>query len=108
MAAAQRPDWCQDPTCTPDYNTPGVQIGGPGDSAWCVGRVPLPLVTERHGVEHCNDGHWCFRSPVRGVVMLEINEGDLDLIARTSLRGLVKRGRQVFNWRWFTGICSRP
>lgn len=74
----QRPSWCQDPTCTPDVNSPGVQIGGPGDSAWCIGQVPEPLVTERHGVEHRNDGHVCFRSPVRG--------------------------RRVFNWRWFTGL----
>lgn len=100
----QRPLWCQDPTCTPDVNSPGVQTGNPGDSAWCVGQLPQEVVTIRHGVEHRNDGHVCFRSPVRGVVMLETNETDLELLARVALRGLVARGRRVFNWRWFTGL----
>lgn len=99
-----RPAWCQDPSCTPDANTPGVQIGGPGDSAFCCGQVPDDIITERHGVTHRNDGHFCFRSPVRGVVMLEINQRDLENVARLALRGIVAREPEYdFNWRWFTG-----
>lgn len=99
----KRPWWCQDPTCTPDAMTPNAASDNPGHSGWCCGRVPAPLETVRHGERHVNDGHFCFRSPVRGVVMLEINEPDLDLIARVALRSLVKRGAQGFNWRWYTG-----
>lgn len=101
---SERPWWCQDPSCTPDANTPNATSDNPGDSGWCCGRVPAPLEVTRHGVTHTNDGHFCFRSPVRGVVMLEIREGDLDLLARVALRALVARGATSFNWPWYTGI----
>lgn len=95
-----RPEWCQDPSCTPDART---QDERPGGSGFCCGRTAEPMISERQGIRHQNDGHFCVKSP-RGVVMLEVCEVDLDVIARTSLRGLVARGRRMFSALWFTGL----
>jgi hypothetical protein len=51
------------------------------------------MVTERLGIRHDNDGHLCVKSP-RGIVMLEIMEHDLDIIASVALHGLAARGRR--------------
>lgn len=102
-----RPPWCQDRQCVPDANTPSCQpplSEQHGHSGFCVGRVTTPLITTRGDVEHVNDGHFCFRSPVRGVVMLEINEDDLDLVARITMHSLAAREpNRKFNLRWYTG-----
>lgn len=100
---AERPWWCQDPTCQPDANH--LPRGEPREAygGFCVGRVPEPIEITRHGYAHVNDGHFCVRTPVRGVVMLEVCEGDLEIIARDALRGLVARDPdREFYWPWFT------
>jgi hypothetical protein len=104
----KRPWWCQDPTCTPDSADVGARIGSfdkaPEESGFCCGRVAEPMELTRHGRTHVNDGHFCFRSAVRGVTMLEINSGDLDIISRTAVRSLVARDpTRHFNGRWYTG-----
>jgi len=104
MTGPRRPSWCQDQECRSVAADPGAQIGGPEASGFCCGLVPEPLVVERKGYRHENDGHLCFRSALRGVVMLEVNGTDLENVASCALRGLVARdpGRS-FGWRWFTG-----
>jgi len=93
-----RPTWCQDPTCTPDAMA----------NNFCCGRTADLMVTERQGIRHENDGHFCIQSP-RGVVMLEVCEADLEVIARNALRGLVARDpERVFNPRWYTGRKAWP
>lgn len=64
------------------------------------------LVTERGGVRHENDAHWCARTP-RGIVMMEVNANDFALFARLSMRALVDYDPSYgFNARWFTGRDS--
>ena len=106
-----RPWWCQDPSCTPASSDAGAHLGSFGEhpeySGFCCGLVPQPITFERHGLEHSNDGHLCFRSAVRGVVMLEVNEGDLDAICRVSMRGILARDpARQFNGHWYTGRDS--
>lgn len=96
---SNRPEWCLDSTCSPDFNH---LPPGEGQSGWCCGRTEEPMVTERLGVRHDNDGHFCIRSP-RGVVMLEVMVHDLDIMARVALHGLAARGRKQFNLPWYTG-----
>jgi hypothetical protein len=103
-----RPWWCQDPSCTPDCSDTGAQQGSfaehPEMSGFCSGRVPAPITFERHGLTHHNDGHLCFRSAVRGVVMLEVNEGDLDAVMRVAVRSILgRKPDRQFNGRWYTG-----
>jgi hypothetical protein len=101
----ERPWWCQDSSCQPDANHLPVDSSLPRDAlgGWCTGRVPEPVTYERHGYHHVNDGHFCIRTPARGVVMLEIREGDLEIMARVILRGLVERApERKFYWPWFT------
>lgn len=96
-----RPEWCQDPTCTPDARTQDKREGGSG---FCCGRTDELMVSERRGIRHENDGHFCVKSS-RGVVMLEVNAEDLQVIARNALRGLVARDPEAsFSSRWFTGL----
>jgi hypothetical protein len=95
-----RPEWCQDLDCTPDARTQDKRDGGSG---FCCGRTADLMISERQGIRHENDGHFCIRSS-RGVVMLEVCEEDLQVIARNALRGLVARGRRRFSSRWFTGL----
>lgn len=97
---AARPEWCQDPSCTPDART---QDKRPGGSGFCCGRTAAPMIVERQGIRHENDGHFCVKSP-RGVAMFEVVAADLDVIARVALRGLVARGARSFSARWFTGL----
>lgn len=102
--SAAKPWWCQDPTCRPVTNTPGChRPDAPGQSGFCAGRMAAPVETIRHGERHLNDGHFCFRSPVRGVVMLEINAADCDNIARCALRLAVEyEPERPINLRWYT------
>jgi hypothetical protein len=99
-----RPSWCQDPTCQPISPDVGARSNDPAISGFCTGCLPEPIVTERHGFRHVNNCHFCFRSAIRGVVMLEVNNTDLEIISRTAIRGLVHLDpERDFNWRWFTG-----
>ena len=95
-----RPGWCQDPTCTPQARTQDARVGGSG---FCCGQTQELMISERRGVRHENDGHFCIKS-ARGIVMLEICAADLEVIARNALRSLVTRdpGR-LFGARWYTG-----
>jgi hypothetical protein len=98
-----RPSWCQDSTCTPDVKHDMIATHGEGSTGWCCGRTAETMVTVRQGVEHVNDGHFCIRSP-RGVVMLEIQEADLEIMGRLAFRGMVARHpNRQFNGFWFTG-----
>lgn len=98
-----RPEWCLDKSCEPDECSPA---GGEGGSQFCCGRTTGVMVTERQGVIHENDGHFCSKTP-RGIVMLEINRGDLELFARLCFRSLLKRcPARGFNPHWFTGKDS--
>lgn len=104
----KRPWWCQDPSCTPAASDTGAQLGSfdarPGYSGFCCGTVPQALTFTRHGQRHDNDGHLCFRSAIRGVVMLEVNEGDLDSVMRVAARGILARdARREFSGHWYTG-----
>ena len=103
-----RPKWCLDCSCRPIASSPAI-TGKPGESQFCSGRVPEMLVTERGGVRHENDAHFCIKSP-RGIVMTEVNENDFALFARLSMRALVDYHKNYgFNARWFTGRDSwRP
>jgi hypothetical protein len=104
---SKRPWWCQDPTCTPDCADVGAQIGSfedhPEYSGFCSGQTTEPMINDRHGQHHVNDGHVCFRSAMRGVVMLNVNEGDLHILAKVALRSLRARGQEEFNLRWYVG-----
>lgn len=102
MDRSLRPWWCQDQTCVPDHASQDKRDGGSG---FCVGRTAELMIVERQGIRHENDGHFCVRSP-RGVVMLEICEVDLDVIARNALRGLTARGRKGFASSWYAGQAS--
>lgn len=96
-----RPEWCLDLTCTPHARSQDKREGGSG---FCCGMTDEPMITERQGIRHENDGHFCIKSP-RGVVMLEIREEDLQVIARNALRSLVTREpNATFSSRWFTGL----
>ncbi len=100
----ERPWWCQDHDCRSDFMDRGAESSDQGQTGFCCGRTTQPLTVIRKGQEHINDGHLCFRSSVRGVVMLEVNEGDLQIMARTCLHGLYKRdSSRGFSFRWFTG-----
>ncbi len=106
-----RPWWCQDPTCTPVSSDTGAQLGSfdghPEYSGFCAGLVPEPITFDRLGEHHSNDGHLCFRSAIRGVVMLEVNEGDLDAVTRVSMRAILARQpERSFNGPWYTGRAS--
>ncbi len=95
-----RPEWCLDPTCTPDARTQDKRDGGSG---FCCGRTAEPMVTNRQGISHENDGHFCVKSS-RGITMLEICSEDLQVMARNALRSLVARSPEVtFSSRWFIG-----
>jgi hypothetical protein len=95
----KRPDWCLDHTCEPNSYSPSTSDGG---SQFCCGQTGL-MVTERQGIVHENDGHFCIKSP-RGITMLEINANDLRLFARLSMRSLVKRDEsELFNPMWYVG-----
>lgn len=95
-----RPDWCLDPTCTPQSMSQDRREGGSG---FCCGQTAEPMVTERRGIRHENDGHFCIKSP-RGIVMLEINNEDLQVIARHALRSMLARDpKAAFPPSWYTG-----
>jgi hypothetical protein len=101
----QRPWWCQDPTCSPVSNTPNVEDADRYDlSGFCSGLLPGPRTLQRHGYQHTNDMHLCFRSALRGVVMLEVNATDMENVARVAMRALVAEApERPINLRWFTG-----
>jgi hypothetical protein len=103
--AAARPWWCQDPTCTPVNNTPHANDPARYDlSGFCAGCLAAPVVFERHGYQHSNDMHLCFRSAVRGVVMLETDTADMENVARAALHTLAAREpERGFSLRWLTG-----
>ena len=95
-----RPGWCLDASCTPAEANIDRRDGG---SAFCCGTTAEVMITERGEVRHENDGHFCVKSP-RGIVMLEINEMDLHIIARLAMRSLVERNPGTgFNSSWYTG-----
>lgn len=99
-----RPWWCQDHSCHSDFMDWGAQLADQGQTGFCCGRTEQPLIVDRKGHKHVNDGHLCFRSSVRGVVMLEVNEMDLMIMARTCMHGLNERDpSRGFNLQWFTG-----
>ena len=98
---ATRPPWCQDLACTPGSNTVSPN-DTEGTSAFCCGQMTEPVEVTYHGVKHSNDRHWCFRSPGRGVVMLEVNEWDLDLILRVTAKAITAADPdRKFNLRWY-------
>lgn len=98
----KRPDWCLDFTCEPHAKSPETP---PGGSQFCCGGTDV-MMTERQGVEHVNDGHFCVKSP-RGITMLEINANDLRLFVRLAGRSLVERDpTELFNPMWYLGRGS--
>jgi hypothetical protein len=103
--ASARPWWCQDPTCTPINNTPHAHDPARYDlSGFCAGCLAAPITFERHGYQHNNDMHLCFRSAVRGVVMLETDTADMENVARAALHTLAAREpERGFSLRWLTG-----
>jgi len=70
----ESPWWCQDDTCVCVRKTHECEMGG---SQFCSGAMAEEHTIEKHGVPHCNDYHFCTRTPFRGVIMLEVNDGDL-------------------------------
>ena len=100
-----RPWWCQDPTCQTVNRTPHADDPNAyALSGFCAGLLAAPLRTERHGYVHVNDAHLCFRSAVRGVVMLEVNEVDLQNVCRAAMHTMVAMDPAVqFSGRWYTG-----
>lgn len=88
-----RPAWCQDPDCNPvEPDVGALQWSfdtNPKESGFCCGLLPEPVVYERHGLRHENDAHFCFRSSGRGVVMMEVNAGDLRIMTRCTMRTLI-------------------
>lgn len=102
---AARPWWCQDPTCTPVSNTPHAdKRAAYAVSGFCSGLLPEVRLRDIQGQRHCNDMHLCFRSALRGVVMLEVNATDVQNVARCAFRALIaKDPAERINVRWYTG-----
>lgn len=105
MMATNRPWWCQDPTCQPVCATPHADDANRYElSGFCSGLMVGPRVIQRHGYQHANDMHLCFRSALRGVVMLEVNTTDMENVSRAAMRAMVaKDPERPINLRWFTG-----
>ena len=105
---SRRPWWCQDKECRPVGVTPGADVVG-SESGCCVGRRETALTLERGGIKHVNDAHFCLRTQVRGVVMMEVNKTDFEIYAQAALHALCdyEPGREFF-WPWFTDAdgCS--
>lgn len=103
----KRPWWCQDPDCMPDYIDAGARTSDAAQTGWCCGRTSEKLIVIRKKVTHENDGHFCTRTAIRGVVMLEVNKIDLMIMSQVLLHSLVKREPdKPFNFPWFTGRYS--
>ena len=82
-----RPWWCQDEGCRPIAASLGAGTRSAGSSC-CSGRSTESFTFTRGGIAHENDAHFCMRTQIRGVVMLEMNEADFEIFAQAMLHAL--------------------
>ncbi len=88
----ESPWWCQDDSCECLRKSQECDMGG---SQFCLGKMIGERIRTAHSTTHTNDLHFCIRTPFRGVVMLEMNAGDMQWILKLSLWGLKQAGHSV-------------